>query len=317
MIASTHRRGFTLIELLVVIAIIGILIGLLLPAVQKVREAANRLKCQNNLKQLALACHNYHESEGCLPINSLFTTNYTADPNWSWLARILPYIEQEALYRQGNIPTASLSSSSAVCATKVKNFFCPSDNADTLGPRTNEYNVAPMPVELTNYKGVLGGNWGQGDGTPGEWNGGNWGTDARWVHASISGKYNGLDASDGIFTRRNWVPNKTKTLTQIADGTSNTFLAGEDVPAKNQHSAWSFGNHSVATCGVGPNAKKTDGTEYTSLDWPNVYSFHSRHPGGLNFAFADGSVRFISDYIGITTYRALATYASGEILPDY
>jgi prepilin-type N-terminal cleavage/methylation domain-containing protein/prepilin-type processing-associated H-X9-DG protein len=313
---NARRHGFTLIELLVVIAIIGILIGLLLPAVQKVREAANRLKCQNNLKQLALACHAYHDEHGTLPINSLFTINYTADPNWSWLARILPYIEQEALYKQGNIPSGSFAGGATVCATKVKMFWCPTDNASTLGPRTNEFNVAPMPVELTNYKGVLGGNWGQGDGTPGEWNGGNWGTDARWVNASIEGKYNGLDASDGIFSRRNWNPHKTKTFTQILDGTSNTFLVGEDVPERNQHSAWAFGNHAVATCGVGPNAKKTNGQDYSSFDWPNVYSFHSKHPGGLSFGYADGSVRFITDHIPLATYRALATCASGEVLSE-
>ncbi|OAI39803.1 hypothetical protein AYO40_05440 [Planctomycetaceae bacterium SCGC AG-212-D15] len=314
-VPSSRRSAFTLIELLVVIAIIGILIGLLLPAVQKVREAANRLRCQNNLKQLALACHAYHDAHTVLPMNSLFTTNYVADPNWSWLARVLPYIEQDALYRQGNIPTASLSASASLCATKVNLFFCPSDDAAQLGPRTNEYNVAPLPVELTNYKGVLGGNWGQGDGTPGEWNGGAWGTDARWINASINGKYNGLDAADGIFTRRNYMnSNITKNLTQITDGTSSTFLVGEDVPAMNQHSAWCFGNHAVATCGVGPNAKKSDGTDYSSFDWPNVYSFHSRHPGGLNFGYADGSVHYISDAIPLLTYRALATSASGETL---
>ncbi|MGE3809522.1 MAG: H-X9-DG-CTERM domain-containing protein, partial [Gemmataceae bacterium] len=95
---------------------------------------------------------------------------------------------------------------------------------------------------------------------------------------------------------------------------SNTLMVGEDVPEKNKHSGWAFGNHAVATCGVAPNARKSDGTEYSALDWPNVYSFHSRHPGGINFGYADGSVHFVSDHIALDTYRALATYAGGEVV---
>src|SRR5438105_11978621 len=108
--ASQRRRAFTLIELLVVIAIVAVLIGLLLPAVQKVREAANRMHCTNNLKQIALGVHSYHDVELYIPINTLMTDkdmNWD-QPNWSWLARLLPYIEQSSLYQQGNIPTNTL-----------------------------------------------------------------------------------------------------------------------------------------------------------------------------------------------------------------
>ena len=128
-----RRRGFTLIELLVVIAIIGILIGLLLPAVQKVREAANRVRCANNLKQIALAVHGYHDTHGAMPVNS-GTSLALADTNWSWLARILPHIEQDALYRQANIPTNTLAASSAQIEVQIKTYLCPSDPLSGAGP---------------------------------------------------------------------------------------------------------------------------------------------------------------------------------------
>src|SRR5262249_12282679 len=120
------RPAFTLIELLVVIAIIAILIGLLLPAVQKVREAGNRLKCTNNLKQLALASHNYHDAVGVFPPNNLYNYGPTA-ANWSWLAHLLPYVEQNNLYVQakiGSSPPNNINQSLPEIATQVKLFLC-------------------------------------------------------------------------------------------------------------------------------------------------------------------------------------------------
>src|SRR5262245_11689175 len=137
------RPAFTLIELLVVIAILAILIGLLVPAVQKAREAAARSQCANNLKQLGIAVRAYHDVHQCFPANSLLKDqedNWDA-PNWSWLARILPYIELNNLYTQGNIPTNTFKQSPDTVTATVKAFLCPSDPTSRKGPRTDRANL--------------------------------------------------------------------------------------------------------------------------------------------------------------------------------
>jgi prepilin-type processing-associated H-X9-DG protein len=282
---------------LVVIAVIAVLIGLLLPAVQKVREAAARAQCQNNLKQLALACHQYESTNGTLPINYhtehgwgwSIERNY---PYWSWLARILPQIEQDNLYRQGNIPTANLGAVQSTLATPVKTFFCPSDNAAAQGTRTDRANLEGIPVALTNYKGVSGAQW-----VYGSWAHHSPGTPAGW---------DGLSNSDGIFYRGDY--KRPLKIVNIQDGSSTTFMIGEDIPERNIHCSWPYANNAVGTCAIPPN-------NFTyAADWPNVYSFRSRHVGGLQFAFADGSVRFISETIPLSTYRALATITGGEVV---
>jgi prepilin-type N-terminal cleavage/methylation domain-containing protein len=325
---TARQRAFTLIELLVVIAIIALLIGLLLPAVQKVREAAARMKCQNNLKQLALGVHNYHDAEGLFPVNSLITDqgNNWVSPNWSWLARILPYIEQGNLHRQAGIPTQPLDGGAAIAnpptnptqivvATQVNTFICPSDGTNTQ-TRTDRANLGGMLVGGTNYKGVGGGNWGyyrnatlaNDAGTPP-----NIAADARWLNPSTAnGSYNGLNDGDGIFFRTDY--RVKRRITSITDGTSNTFMIGEDIPEKNIHNAWPFANTATGTCAIAPNGKQANGTEFGAGDWPNVYSFRSRHIGGLQFAQADGSVRFINDSIPLANYRAMATISGGETI---
>jgi prepilin-type N-terminal cleavage/methylation domain-containing protein/prepilin-type processing-associated H-X9-DG protein len=308
---ASRKRGFTLIELLVVIAIIGILIGLLLPAVQKVREAANRSKCSNSLKQLALACHNFQDSYGTLPYDMSPDAGGPAGtwgmkgPNWSWIAHVLPFFEQQDLYAQitalgtgGNIDTVYFNNANVapMLGTTIKVLFCPSDNAQfNTSLQTNRADLTGA-IGLTNYKGVSGADWCCGT----------WGPIKSTLDPTTN---DGLAKGDGIFYRGDG--NKRITLTDIKDGTSNTFMVGEDIPLLNQWCSWPYSNNAVGTCAIPLNFGVPPNTDKPS-DWHNVYSFRSYHAKGANFAYADGSVHFIDEDIDLATYRAMATRSGME-----
>src|SRR5262245_55793331 len=197
-------RGFTLIELLVVIAIIAILIGLLLPAVQKVREAAARSSCQNNLKQIALAVHTFHDANKYLPRSAGPGYNFGATyPNsWSWLARTLPYLEQKNIYELGGIARQTTTMSNSVlpdgtptCSKVISILLCPADGEanQVFQNRANVGNVNGVGMGPTSYKGVAGSNWAWGD--------------ARWNNVYLpDGRFNnnGLDDGNGIFFRSDY-----------------------------------------------------------------------------------------------------------------
>ncbi|MFO0964234.1 MAG: DUF1559 domain-containing protein [Gemmataceae bacterium] len=304
---TTHRTrgrpGFTLIELLVVIAIIAILIALLVPAVQKVREAAARVQCQNQIRQLAIAAHAFHDANKVLPYNgSKFgglagCCSPEGDAEWSWIARALPYFEQAPLYRTLNIDTSALTPGSAI-NTNIAMLNCPSD-PDNTGPMNNRANFSGgTVVGVTNYKGVEGSNW-------------CWGT---YVNYGPSGDCNGLENSDGFFHRRDIV--KKRKLTSASDGTSNTFLIGEVLVGWDYHISWPYSNHTTGTCSIPLNYRDgvPPGGNYQSNwgNWPNRYSFRSAHTGGANFVMGDASVRFVSDTVDLTVYRATATMSGGE-----
>jgi prepilin-type N-terminal cleavage/methylation domain-containing protein/prepilin-type processing-associated H-X9-DG protein len=315
------RRAFTLIELLVVIAIIAVLIGLLLPAVQKVREAAARMACTNNLKQLALACHNYHDVNASLPrngsaINLLDSHDRgpqgqgtgccgTAAPRWSWIARLLPYLEQDNLYQQGNIPTANVNlnaATKAVIGTDLKATTCPSDSTSPR-VRTNSANADGLPAAVTSYKGVSGANWGTD--FFGVTNDVNFSTPYRNPTSGTPAQQNGLEKGDGIFWRADIRYGKMP-FANITDGTSNTLMIGEDIGQYCIWNEWALPNGANGTCAIPPNTGNKIGD-------PDL-GFDSNHAGRLNFAQADGSVRFISDSIALQTYWALATRAGGEVI---
>ena len=214
---SRRRPGFTLIELLVVIAIIGILIALLLPAVQKVREAANRTKCANNLKQIGIALHMYHDVNGSLPSASNFHTPYSNPPDfhysWSWMAMILPYIEQNNLYKAAEdfaqhvnyVPFGTSGPANPAQYTPIPTYQCPADTRVLVASYVDENPQTNTQVDVA-FTSYLGCN----------------GTD--------------LNSRDGVL----YVNYSGITFRQITDGLSNTLMVGERPPSTDLIFGWWF-----------------------------------------------------------------------------
>jgi prepilin-type N-terminal cleavage/methylation domain-containing protein/prepilin-type processing-associated H-X9-DG protein len=285
------RLGFTLIELLVVIAIIAVLIGLLLPAVQKVREAAGRAKCQNNLKQIALALHNFHDTHQAFPpgyVSGVSSSGTDSGPGWGWAAMILPQMEQAALYASLHLDQPIGASANIARLTPVPSYVCPSDDIpqtwwatryDSAGNAQGQI----CEVASANYVGVFGNS------EP------------------------GVDG-EGVFFRNSQI-----AIKDITDGTAQTLLAGERT-VKVGPATWA-GTVTGATLyepGNGPQVEDGSGMvlgqarHAPGAPGCEVNEFASRHGSGANFAFADGHVAFLTSTLDAKVFQALATRSGGE-----
>ena len=367
-----YDRGFTLIELLVVIAIIAVLIALLLPAVQAAREAARRAQCTNNLKQIGIAMHNYHDQMGSYPPGCInYAPNGGAGSPWAvqatdlaWRAMILPQMEGGAVYNAVNLSistsadTTTSAQSGFITAwnTVFNTWLCPSDGTNGGGklpanvPNGQWTNVPIDPktgttstiVPVSNYAGSFGDNYCGGilvggvgliwetpalvTTLPGQtrigWNG-YWGT----AFGPPDGFTIGAGAMRGYFDYRN--TQKPPNVASVTDGTSNTIMAGEVLPSAAADSNFWFFNGAYAgtTVPLGWNANTYPAAATNCLNqWQNQtapngcrYSaaakgFVSFHPGGSNFLFGDGSVKFLKNSISLITYCALGSRGGGEVV---
>jgi prepilin-type N-terminal cleavage/methylation domain-containing protein/prepilin-type processing-associated H-X9-DG protein len=331
--SMSYRRGFTLVELLVVIAIIGIMVGLLLPAVQMAREAARRMKCQNNMKQLSLACHNYESAHRRFPPSAVIDfrgNNIANNGSWGVHGRILPYLEQGNLYHQVDL-TLGWDFQSAIDGLQIPSYSCPSDaKGDVV---RNPGGGRPL-LYPTSYGFNLG----------------------TWLVFDPAGRQGG----NGMF-----YPNSFLKFANVHDGTSSTLLAAEvkawtpytrnGGPSSTQaprnlgeaeaivasgaefkatgHTEWPDGrvHHTGFTAALTPNAKvryTRNGTAYEEMDFNSwqegrlgtagspsyaIVTSRSYHTGAVNVTLVDGSVRTVSESIDWSVWQAAASRDGGEV----
>ncbi len=298
------HRGFTLIELLVVIAIIAILIALLLPAVQQAREAARRIQCKNNLKQIGLALHNYLDVAGVFPPGWI-AVDRTGAPNAhagtsgvGWATMILPHIEQNNVYSQfnANLPLTD-SANAAFLRNQIPAYKCPSDPQPEFFKLADEHGGAILTeLPIANYIGCFGKEALDGcENAPGD----------------LPVMADGTCKGDGVFYH-----NSNVRIADLTDGTSSTFMVGErkTVAKLDWYTTWPgmIAEGEEAFQRVCGSADHTPNHPATHFD-----DFSSNHTGGAQFLLGDGSVRFISQSIDSGTYQALATIRGDEVVGEF
>ena len=309
-------HGFTLVELLVVIAIIGILIAMLLPAVQAAREAARRMQCSNNLKQIVLGALNYESSHQALPpsMNATNEAGYIGTGR-SWMVATLPYMELSAIYDALIIEGEASPGGGGMMAPHnwptikqtIPTFLCPSDNPRKM-TKSNIWLGTPTDLEVgtTNYGGVVGPI--NGNGTCDYIN-----ADASLPCIPDPTPPNELP---GAFWR--WSIATPVKLASFTDGASNTYIVGERLPDYDDHCYWAIGIGALATTCTPLNAPPNPEAYDPWTDYGTLQSFRSRHPGGGNFGWGDGRVSFMIESIDLGVYRGLSTRHGGEMVspPD-
>lgn len=296
------RGGFSLVELLAVIAIVGVAVALVLPAVQTARDSSKRVQCMNSMRQLGLAVFNYQEEYGMFPpgyLTQVGADGLATDGGWGWAAQMLPQVEQSGLFRVidfGLPPSAGANTTASF--SRMSTMLCPSSQP---GP--------DVPVVVRDRAGkVLIEGLG-----PGNYVG----------SAGTAGSGGGADPEDGVFLKNRWF-----TPGHVTDGLSHTFLIGERSRSLSDATwtgvvpgGWLCTNsgHPSRDCGpadgmvlgrTGPEGRRP---AFNAPD-ARVDEYSSGHPGGANFVFGDGSVRFLSESIDPNVFRAMATRAGGELM---
>lgn len=353
----SKRRGFTLIELLVVIAIIAILIALLLPAVQQAREAARRTRCRNNLKQLGIALHNYHETHSAFPPGylsyptsdgsapgwtSIDPNTWDAGPGWGWGTFLLPHLEQQNLYRRLDTRQPIWAAAHRdLIATKLPVFLCPSasggDDAFVVRDQAgNPLSVAGTQIRVGRSHYVA--SHGQ-ESCWGECGASRTGVIFTNIYTSqtktVTINGNAGAVADGPFYR-----NSVTRFRDVTDGTSNTIFLGEHssrlsektwvgvIPGAFTHPQFvspENGPDAAATLVLvhaGPSGGELDITGFPIIHPVNFPTYHvgqmySEHPGGGHICLGDGSVRFVSEYINLLTWAELSSINEGEVIGEY
>ncbi len=305
-VSCGSRRGFTLVEVLLSTAVVSLLLGLMMTGVQAAREAARRLQCQHRLGQLALAVHNYHDRAGHLPI-SIGPWQDGPRPaqernGISWLVGVLPHIERPALYDalspgfEGDFFLGQGIRSPQVwkaLQTSVPEFACPTDPSSNSLTRDHP-ELRGIWIRTTSFKGVLGE------------------TQVGGVQSKFKGSLpdcHAVGGCRGLFFRVSY--QRPLKFADVTDGTSSTFLIGEDVPEHNARSGAFYANGDHGSCHVPPNYFPKPATPE---HWPDMTSFRSRHRGGLHFALVDGAVRFVSQQIDHVEYQARSTRDGMEVI---
>jgi prepilin-type N-terminal cleavage/methylation domain-containing protein/prepilin-type processing-associated H-X9-DG protein len=338
---GTRRRAFTLVELLVVIAIIGVLVALLLPAVQAAREAARRMQCGNNLKQLGLACLNYHDTRGTFPVSTpqrfvsdLRTVECPAAPQdlaaqfpdgmngKGWIVEVLPQLEQAAAYNRliaqvkkdkgfGARANSGLGIGAPevrdIVSTQLAALTCPSDESAVPSEGQWYWDSAGVVTATTSYKGCIGDTLLSTNSIPCSVD-----VDPPATIDTGSPDVHNTASNNGLFQRMSIAA--PITLKMVQDGTSNTFMVGEGVVSQDYHSAAYYYDGDWATCGLPLNffVIGVEPQELKINQWYKTRGYKSLHPGGAQFVMADGSVHFVQDSISSPVYRGLATRAGDE-----